>query len=316
MRWLLSTFCSFVLVPSLAAADEKIKVVTTLPDLARIAEAIGGADVETTSLLQGSEDPHYADAVPGFIRVVAGADVVCSMGLDLEVGWLPKVLAKSGNAKVQPGGKGYCEAGKTVRPLEVQKGRLDRSMGDVHPEGNPHFNLSPFALIEASDAITNALSQARPEKAEAFKKAQLEFTERMKTVHAKMKDRIAKAFGANLPLVIEYHRQYVYFFDAYGLQSMGSIEEKPGVLPSAGRLATISVEAKKRGAKVAFAATYTSDRSLGKFSELSGIPVKKVPAAAVEKGVGVEALEKLQLQLVDALMSVAPPQPENPAKPK
>ena len=129
----------FLFLSSIALA--KIKVVATLPDVAEVVRAIGGTEVDVNTLLSGSEDPHYADARPDYILKVSRADVVCAIGLDLEIGWLPKVLDKSGNAKVQSGGTGFCELGHTVKPLEVPTGVIDRSLGDVHPHGNPHFKI-------------------------------------------------------------------------------------------------------------------------------------------------------------------------------
>src|SRR5690606_10930809 len=116
---LMRSVCLVFLLCVLAApARGQIKVVTTIPELAHAARAIGGEAVEAMALLSGRENPHYVDAVPSFVHAVSGADVVCLIGLGLEVGWLPKVLERSANAKVQPGGAGHCEAGAGVSVLE------------------------------------------------------------------------------------------------------------------------------------------------------------------------------------------------------
>ena len=144
-------YCIAALLTSLSAtALAKVKVVTTIPDLAWVAAEVGGDHVETKALLRGNENAHFVDAVPEFTRLTADADVVCIAGLDLEVGYMPAVLTRSGNAKIQPGGAGYCEAGKSVQVLEKLTTAVDRSMGDVHPAGNPHFYLSPKARLLAS----------------------------------------------------------------------------------------------------------------------------------------------------------------------
>ena len=113
----------------------KTNVVTTTTELAWAAENIGGDRVKIESLLSGTENAHYVDAVPNFIRLIAAADIVCAVGLDLEIGWLPKALSKSGNRQVQKGGKGYCELGSEINALEKPKGSIDRSMGHIHPSG-------------------------------------------------------------------------------------------------------------------------------------------------------------------------------------
>ena len=135
----------------------KLKVITTTPDLAWLSREIGGSKVKVESLLDGHENPHYVDAMPHFILKVAAADMFCLVGLDLEVGWVPKVLTKSGNPQVQPGGKGYCETGKTVKAVEIPQGKIDRSMGDIHPSGNPHFHLGPSSFLQGGKTILNTL---------------------------------------------------------------------------------------------------------------------------------------------------------------
>ena len=120
----------------------------------------GREKVQVVSLLEGNEDPHYVDAMPNWISKVSNADVFCFVGMDLEIGWaLPKVLSKSGNAKVQSGGKGHCNAGASVKALEVPYGKIDRSMGDVHSGGNPHYHLGPTYYLQAADGIFSVLME-------------------------------------------------------------------------------------------------------------------------------------------------------------
>lgn len=279
----------------------QIRVVTSLPDLARMIEEIGKNHVEVTSLLRGNEDPHFADANPDFIRQVNRADVVCVVGLDLEIGWIPKVLAKSGNAKVQPGGKGYCEAGSSVKALDIPSGPINRAMGDVHASGNPHFYLSPLAMSEASEALTRALIAARPDLASEFKKNQAELKTQLRELHARMSKTLKEKNKGKQLLVIEYHKEFAYFLSAYEIKSTGTIEEKPGVPPSMGRLAQVALDAKKSGVQIALAASYSPEKDLKKFSDLSGIPYLKLPVSAPLDKKGFPALESLQLQMIQSL---------------
>jgi zinc/manganese transport system substrate-binding protein len=257
-------------------ADAAIKVVATTPDVAWIFRAIGGDAVEAESLLRGTENPHFADARPDFIVKVAKAQIVGAVGLDLEVGWLPKVLARSGNATVQPGGKGYCELGRTVSVLERPVGAVDRSMGDVHPAGNPHFTLSPEALVEAGLAARDALVAADPAQAERFKSGYAAYAKTLRELHARLKARLAAAVPAGT-VVQEYHREFAYFLAAFDLKSAGSIEEKPGVPPSAARLAQAAASAKAAGAKLVVASTHDPARTLDRYRELAGVPVLVLP---------------------------------------
>lgn len=279
-------------------ANAKVKLVTSLPDLAWAAQEIGKDQVEVKALLKGTEDPHYADAVPEFIRLVSNADIVCQVGMDLEVGWLPKVLARSGNSKVQAGGKGYCELGKGIDALEKPTGPVDRSMGDVHPAGNPHFWLSPKMLAKGASQILEALVRVDPDHAATYKKNYDELVKRMDQFVEKNKAKLA-GFAAS-SAVFEYHKEFAYFFDVYGLKSLGSIEEKPGVPPSAGRMAEVASQAKSGKAKAILATDYNPRRTVERVSELAGIPAVIVPSSVQPNGAIKDYLQ-LQDHIVESL---------------
>jgi zinc/manganese transport system substrate-binding protein len=272
MKYLLTLF---LLVASLAEA--KIKVVTSTTDLAWLVSQIGGNEVEVKPLLRGMENPHYVDTVPDFIRYVADAQMVCLVGLDLEIGWMPKVLSKSGNASVQPGGKGYCEVGKTIDVLDKPQGAIDRSMGDVHPSGNPHFWMSPVQMDKAGIAVLETLKNIDPAHGTLFEKNKAKLSEMIKVWVQKNQGRFKSALSKiQAPQVLEYHKEFSYFFNLYGISSWGSLEEKPGVPPSAGRIAEVSVNAKNNHLKGILAAEYNPQKTLDRFNESSGVPVLKL----------------------------------------
>ncbi|MGE5087429.1 MAG: metal ABC transporter substrate-binding protein [Bacillota bacterium] len=290
MKFFISTILIFLTFPAFA----KIKVVATLPDVAEVVKAIGGNQVDVSSLLSGGTDPHFADARPDFILKVNRADVVCSVGLDLEIGWLPKVLEKSGNAKVQSGGTGFCELGKAVKPLEVPQGVIDRSLGDVHPHGNPHFMLDPLKLAESGAEVVRVLSQVDNANAGIYQKNYDAFKKQMESLHAQIKSKIKK------DKVMEYHKEFTYFFHAYNLESVGSLEEKPGMPPSASRIAEVAQMAKANKVQVLFATPSAPHKTLERFQELSGIPVVTVPSYIQSSGNG-SSIEALQNLLMKAL---------------
>lgn len=295
-KWLLS----FIALYSFAVTAAPLKVVTTLPDLAEVARNLGGSEVEVQSLLKGGVDPHFADASPSFIQLVSRADLLISMGLELEVGWLPKVIERSNNNKVQAGATGNFEGGSSIQVLEKPEGTLDRSMGDVHADGNPHFNLSPRALSEMSEGLCNKLIELRPESKDQFIKNKVAFQQRMKKLEAEIMALIKPLKEDTSFSVIEYHKEFTYFLDLYEIKRFGSIEEKPGSPPSAGRLQEISERAKKRQVTLAMAATFSPEKHLKRFSELSGIPYIIVPAYVAEKSEPstIEALQKLLAQRI------------------
>jgi zinc/manganese transport system substrate-binding protein len=254
-----------------------LKVVTTIPDLAWLASELGGDSVDARALLSGTENPHYVDAVPEFVRQVAEADLLCMVGLDLEIGYMPAVISRAGNAKVQPGGAGYCEVGPSISVLEKPQGPVDRSMGDIHPAGNPHFYLSPKAMGQASGAIAEYLLRLRPSEASQIQNRLSLLKSQLGSIQTSVQALLAPLTRDDRATVIEYHREFAYYFDTFGIRSFGSIEEKPGVPPSAGRLAEVALAAKSAGVRVVIAADYAPARTLKRFEELSGIPVVIVP---------------------------------------
>lgn len=300
------------LIPRVSSAEASpsavpLNVVVTLPEIGEIVAKIGGPDVEVVTLLSGSEDPHFMDATPSLVSKIARADIVCAIGLELESGWLPKALAKSANAKVQSGGAGFCELGTRVTVIDAHGGGANRSMGDVHSSGNPHFNLSPKALAESSKAVLEVLVRTRPLKTLDFEKRRREFVADMTRIENETRDYLKPAMEASKskPIAIEYHKEFAYFFALYEIKSMGSIEEKPGVAPSAGRLAQISLQAKNAGLKVALASLTAPVKHVRRFSELSGIPFKTVPTVMMTSpraGHDATSIEKVQKSIAKAIV--------------
>lgn len=294
MKNILFTLVFIFSLCAYSLAHAKIKVVATLPDVAEVVRAVGGDQVEVSTLLSGSEDPHYSDARPDYILKIRNADVVCAIGLDLEIGWLPKVMDKAGNSKVQSGGLGFCELGRTVKPLEVPTGVIDRSLGDVHPHGNPHFAVDPLKLAESGAEVARVLSAVEPDKADLFQKNYEAFQKQMTTLHAAIQKKIKK------DKVMEYHKEFTYFFTTYGLDSVGSLEEKPGMPPSAARIAQVANTAKANKVAVLFATASSSHSTLERFHELSGIPVVIVPSYIQTTG-DAKTIEGLQNLLLRSL---------------
>src|SRR3954465_12963316 len=125
------------------SAQAKLNVVATLPDFGAIAQEIGGDKVKVTTIARGTEDQHFVDARPSFVRVLNQADVLIEGGAELEVGWLPPLVNGARNSKILGDAPGHLILSRGIRLLEVPSGPVDRSMGDVHPLGNPHFTLDP-----------------------------------------------------------------------------------------------------------------------------------------------------------------------------
>jgi len=148
----------------------KINVVTTTPDLAAIAREVGGDFVTVKAIARGNQDPHYVQAKPSFMRTMNQADLLIYTGLELEVGWLPLLIQGARNPKIGLGALGHLDASEGIQRLEIPDGKLDRSMGDVHPEGNPHYMLNPHNGLIVGQTIANRLSQLDPENATSYER--------------------------------------------------------------------------------------------------------------------------------------------------
>jgi len=288
--------------------EKPIRVVTTLTDLSWAAQEILGPLGVAESLLQGKEDPHFVDARPDYIFKVTKADLVCFVGLDLEVGWLPKVLSKSGNAKVQPGGPGHCDLSKNVIALEKPTLPVDRSMGDVHAFGNPHYWLSPSVLAQSLSHFKKQLTLLYPKHAVEFEKRYQAVSLSLLQLEKRLKGKIEKAVKEGCsPKFYEYHKDFSYWAASYGLESLGSLEEKPGVPPNAGRLATVALQAKNSGAKVVLATIHAPRRDLAKFEEMSGLRVMVVPVSIQPNQPDFDSYLKIQENLVDKILGTLKP---------
>ena len=278
-------------------AEAKINVVTTTTDIGWAVKKIGGEQVEVNALLKGHEDPHYVDAVPSFILMAANADVLCSIGLDLEIGWLPRVLERSGNRKIQAGGSGDCELGRGIKPKDVPTAAVDRSMGHVHAKGNPHFWLSPLVFSNAIEQIVLTLTRVDPEHAALYRKRY----QSLKTEMLSLDTQLKKMMTTSTLRAMEYHEEFAYFLDALGLQSYGPLEEKPGLPPSAARLANIALRTRSEKIDIILATNTTPKSILNKFKELSG-RIKPVVSQISLAGVD-DDYRKMLLSLVEKMLA-------------
>jgi zinc/manganese transport system substrate-binding protein len=176
-------------------------------------------------------------------------------------------------------------------------------MGDIHPSGNPHYWLSPVRLAQGSKTIAAVLTDMRPELAETFGKNLESLEQELNHIWTENKARLKRLVpDAGRPLFVQYHKEFSYFAADYGLLIYDAIEEKPGVPPSAGRLAKVALGAKSAGVKFAMAATFDPSQQLKRFEGLSGIPVVVVPTAMLPDG-SITTYSEFQKQLVDRIES-------------
>jgi ABC-type Zn uptake system ZnuABC Zn-binding protein ZnuA len=287
-----------------------LRVCTTTPDLGSLVGAVGGPDVAVTVFAKGTEDPHFVEARPSFVKDLSQAHLLVITGLDLEIGWLPPLLTGSRNAAVQPGGRGYLDASRAVHPLGVPAGTVDRAAGDVHPYGNPHYLLDPVNGLAVAAAIRSQLEALRPAERQRF-------TERFEAFRARLGTAmLGERLGGKYPLekiaelhglgkleafleaqheaallggwfgalrtargvkAVSDHNVWPYFARRFGIDLVGFLEPKPGYPPTTRHLQELIEMMQAQHVRLIFAARYYDPRHARFVAERSGATV--VPMA-------------------------------------
>jgi zinc/manganese transport system substrate-binding protein len=263
-----------VLMAGAASARAELKVVASLPDFGSIAEAIGGKAVDVTTIARGSEDPHFVDARPSFVRVLNKADLLIEGGADLEVGWLPTLVNSARNAKILGNERGHLVLSRFVKLMEVPGAPVDRSMGDVHPTGNPHYWMDPRNGKIIAEKIAASLSELDPKNAESYRKNLAAFTKKLDEKWPEWQKKLEPLRGAK---VITYHKSYEYFAAAFGLEVIGQLEPKPGIEPSATHIAQLVQRAKEAGVKFVLVEPYRPRRAAEQVAEAVGARMVVLP---------------------------------------
>jgi ABC-type Zn uptake system ZnuABC Zn-binding protein ZnuA len=268
-----------VLVASLAstlpAAGAAINIVATLPDYGAIAQAIGGDLVKVTAIARGTEDPHFVDARPSFITVLNKADVLLEGGLELEVGWLPPLLNSARNPKILAGAPGHIQLSQGVRVLDIPAGPVDRSMGDVHPLGNPHFWLDPANGKIMAATLAATLARLDPAHAAAFETNRANFDRRLDEKLERWTRQLEPFRGTK---VFTYHKSFDYFLARFGLELAGTIEPKPGIEPSPTHIAALIPRARELGVKLVIIEPNRPHRTPAYIAEAIGARLVVLPA--------------------------------------
>lgn len=220
----------FMLLLALGAtgAQAKLRVITTTTDPGAITKAIGGDEVTVTTLCKGFQDPHFLDAKPSFMLELNRANLVESVGLELEIGYLPTLIDGARNDEIRPGRPGFLDLSSSITPMEVIP-VADRGQGDVHPEGNPHYWLDPENGRKMARAIAARLSQLEPKSASLFAANLAAFEQQLTAKEAEWQKRMAPFRGQK---IVTFHKSWSYFAARYGLDVFAQVEPKPGIPPS------------------------------------------------------------------------------------
>jgi zinc/manganese transport system substrate-binding protein len=239
------------------SAQARLNVVATTPDLASIASAVGGKEIQLTTLARPNEDPHFVEAKPSFIVKLNKADVLVHGGAELEGGWLSPLLAGARNAKIVSAAKGDVRCCEGVPMLDVPT-ELDRSKGDIHAAGNPHYMVDPENAKIVAHHMADAFSASDEANREYY---QANAKNLMATLDAKLKEwqtTLAPFKGQQL---VSYHNSWLYFANRFGLKIELFVEPKPGIPPSPSHLAELMAKMKSRGVKVIIVDPYLNRKS-------------------------------------------------------
>ncbi len=278
------------------AMAQRINVVASVPEVGSLVEEIGGDAVSLTVIAKGTEDPHFVEAKPSFVKAASRADLLVIVGMQLEIGWTPVVLQGARNSAILPGGTGYLDLSTAIKPMELPTGRVDRSMGDVHPNGNPHYLLDPLNGLLAAALIRDKLSGLRPRQKEYFHDRYDEFAKNVCSML--VGDELMKKYSVDdvpkLALLFEYdklesflatqhqdgllggwlgmmqpyygakvvddHNLWPYFARRFGIQVAGHLEPKPGIQPTTQHLGEVIEQMRADGIHVVLANAYYDPR--------------------------------------------------------
>ena len=259
----------------LYAESSKIKVLTTTEDLKSIAEYIGGDRVTVNSLARGYQDPHYLEAKPSFMMKAKNADLFIRIGLELEIGYEELIIDGSRNQKIRIGQPGHLDASEGVILLEVPTTtKVDRSMGDVHPMGNPHYWLDPENVKIVARNIADRLSELSPDNSRYFQGNLAAFDKKMDEKMVEWNEKMTPFKNSKIAI---YHRSWPYFADRFGLVVACELEPKPGIPPSPGHLKEVIDIMKRDKIKVILMEVFYDEKPAQFVAGQTGAKVIVVP---------------------------------------
>jgi zinc/manganese transport system substrate-binding protein len=256
------------------AAEAQLKVVTSTTDLSDIAKAVGGNRITAVHIGEGYQDPHFIEAKPSFVLQLRNADVWAFVGLDLEIGWMPLLLDGARNPKIRQGGSGYLDVSTAVPVLDRPRGNIDRSMGDVHAGGNPHYWLDPENGRRIARLFQSRFTQLDPANAATYASNEKAFEARLNAAEKGWQDDLQAIKGKP---VVAWHTSWRYFSEYNGMNIVAFMEPKPGVPPSPSHLYTVIQTVKRTGAKAIIMEPFYDRKVADLVAKQTGIKVLILP---------------------------------------
>ncbi len=256
-----------------AVSHAKISAFACEPEWAALLSELGGKQVSVYQATSPKQDPHRVEARPSLVARMRSADLVVCSGSDLEIGWLPVLLQSAGNSKVQPGQAGYFMASEFVERLDVPE-KVDRSMGDVHPYGNPHVHLDPRNLAIIATALSQRLAEIDPDHAADYVDRNTSFQVKWSESIKRWEREATELKGLR---IVTYHRDSAYLSHWLGMTMSMTIEPKPGIPPSANHLAKLLKELNAEPADLIVRMAYNEPKAPAWLHDRTGIPLAELP---------------------------------------
>ena len=251
------------------AALGKLNIVTTTTDLGSIAAEIAGDDANVTSIAKGYQDPHFVDAKPSFLVKLQKADLFVLVGMELERAWVSNLLTNSRNRRIQKGAAGYVDASAGIFKLQIPSA-VDRSMGDIHPFGNPHYWLDPANGKIIATNIAEGLKRVDPTHAAEYERNLESFLARLDAALRRWVEEASALEG--LP-VVAYHDSWPYFEQRFGLDVVAFVESRPGIPPSGRYIAELVEKMKSQRIRILLMTAFYSSKTADLISRQSGAQV-------------------------------------------
>ncbi|PYM13327.1 MAG: zinc ABC transporter substrate-binding protein [Verrucomicrobia bacterium] len=277
------------------AAEAKLDVVATTLDFGSIATEIGGNRASVTTLAKPTEDPHFVDAKPSFIVKLNHADAVVEGGAELEIGWLPALLDQSRNSKLALGAPGriYCSQGISLVEIPAT---LDRSRGDIHAAGNPHYMTDPVNAKIVAEHIADAFCQLDAKSCDTYRANLKKFAEELDKKTVEWEKLLAPFKGQR---IVAYHNTWPYFARRFGLSIDLFLEPKPGIPPTPVHLAEVVSRMKAEHVRVILVEPYQNRRTAEAVAAETGATV----VAVAQFPGGVKGTDKGYIELMDYLVN-------------
>jgi zinc/manganese transport system substrate-binding protein len=258
------------------AARAEVRVVATVPDLAALAREVGSNLVSVRSLSLPTQDPHFVDAKPSLALELNRADLLLLVGLDLEIGWLPTLLVGARNPAIQPGAPGHLDCSQFVDKLDVPGQAVDRSQGDIHPAGNPHYLYDPRAGEAVAIGIAGRLAQIDPSHADAYRSNAQALVKRLQAARAEWEKTMSPYRGVP---VVGYHKTWTYFCDWLKVAQVAFLEPKPGIPPNPRHLAQLLVQARQQKVRLVLQEEHYPDSTSRLIAARIPAPLVRLPGA-------------------------------------